>query len=98
MSTAPIGQCISMTAQIIPRGDGTYTLKPSKPTEWLWVREAARESRVSSKTVLRWIRTGYVIGRKVGVQRWQVDAASLAFAMGGNKTGTTGTAEPIRAA
>ena len=68
---------VALSSEIIPRGDGSFILKPAKPTQWLWAREAAKQCRVSSRTIIRWIESGRIKGRRMGPQRWQVDASSL---------------------
>lgn len=73
----PEDPIISLTGDIISRGDGSFIIKPRKPVEWLWVREVAKDCRVCSKTVIRWIDKGYVKGRRVGLHRWQVDSVSV---------------------
>jgi excisionase family DNA binding protein len=66
-----------LTAQIIPKGDGSYVLKPNKPTEWLSVLQVAKECGVTRQTVCNWIKSGAVQARRVGPKLWQVDAASV---------------------
>lgn len=65
------------SAELMPRGDGTYILKPHKPEQWLWTHEAARLYRVSPDTIVRWWRLGHIVGRKAGPRRIQIEAASL---------------------
>jgi hypothetical protein len=62
---------------ITPRGDGSYTLRPMAPKAWLSIREAARVSGASRRTIIRWARTGYVTARRRGPKLWEVAADSL---------------------
>lgn len=68
---------IAISADVIPRGDGTFILKPRKPVEWVRTSEAARQCSVSEKTIIRWIQAKRIDGRRVGPRIWQVSAVSL---------------------
>jgi excisionase family DNA binding protein len=67
---------ISTVYEMIPKGDGTFTARPAKPTQWIRVSAAAKILGVSSKTVLRRLEAGQLKGRKTG-PTWRVDAAAL---------------------
>lgn len=68
---------IALSADMIPRGDGTFIYKPRKPVEWVRTSEAARHCGVCERTIIRWIRTDRIEGRRVGPRIWQVNAASI---------------------
>lgn len=65
-------------AEVTPRGDGSYLVRPGKPVQWLWVKEAARLHRVSADAIRDWITAGLVTGKRVGRRKYQVEAESLA--------------------
>ncbi len=56
MTAAPAE--VPMMAQLLPRGDGTFTLKPRLPDahgeSWIPTREAKRISGQSDSTLYRW--------------------------------------------
>lgn len=64
--------------EAIPRGDGSYTLRPKGPPQrWLWVREAAALLRVSPDAVRDWIERDLVTWRRAGRRKYQVELSSL---------------------
>jgi excisionase family DNA binding protein len=67
-----------VTGKLTPQGDGTYILKTGTPVQWLWTREAAKLYGVSSDTIVRWWRGGFIIGQRIGPRRVRIDADSLA--------------------
>lgn len=63
---------------ILPLGDGSYKLCPDgKPQKWVWVKDAARLMGVSPESVRNWIGKGYLISRRVGLRKYQVQMESL---------------------
>lgn len=78
MKHEPSGQLyLFQPVEILPRGDGSYVLKPGKPQQWLWVAEAAELMRISPDAVREWIAKGLVVSRRCGLRKFQVEAESL---------------------
>ncbi len=79
------GQTVfAFTAQVLPRGDGSYVVTPGRPQEWLWLREAAQAAGMSAAGFRRWALStanGGLVLRRVGRRKYQVSAESLAAAL-----------------
>jgi hypothetical protein len=79
MNEEPRRLYIISGAELLPRGDGSFVLKPGKPEQWLWTQDAAKAYGVSQKTIVRWWSKGFITGRRVGPRRIQIDAESLSM-------------------
>lgn len=68
---------ISTVYEMIPKGDGTFTARPAKPTQWIRVSAAAKILGFSRQTIIRRLEAGHIKGNKIG-PTWRVDATGLA--------------------
>jgi hypothetical protein len=74
----PTQMLLFQKMEMIPRGDGSYVVKPvGKPEQWMWVKKAADQYGVSADAVRDWIHDGLIVGRRVGKRKLQVDVNSL---------------------
>lgn len=64
-------------AELLPRGDGSFILKPNKPVEWIRTARAAKMLGVSQQTIVRWWKSGHITGRRVGERIVQISVQSL---------------------
>jgi hypothetical protein len=62
---------------VLPMGDGSYRVTHGKPQEWLSTAAASRLCGISQATMSRWARDGVVTSRRMGPQRFQIQADSL---------------------
>lgn len=72
---------LPVLADLIPRGDGSYILRPLAlaPEDldtWLSVKQAASILRVSARTVTRWLGI-YLVYRRPGVSKYEVSLRSV---------------------
>lgn len=79
MTAAPAE--VPMMAQLLPRGDGTFTLKPRLPDahgeSWIPTREAKRISGQSDSTLYRWSEAGLIQARRPTATKWEFELRSL---------------------
>jgi hypothetical protein len=88
----PDGQLsFSILADLTPRGDGTYILKP-RPVDsdldtWLSVRDAGRMmANMSPQTVRALVESGHLISRRPSKRKTQISLKSIRAHM--EKTGS----------
>jgi excisionase family DNA binding protein len=77
MRDAPGQLTLFAPVTVIPRGDGTFVLRPEKPQQWLSTRAAARLCGISQDTIARWARDGRITARRMGPSHYQIAADSL---------------------
>lgn len=72
---------LPILAQLMPRGDGSYILRPKLPDSsgetWMTARAAARILQVSPKTIYRLADAGHIRSRKPSPHLIQIELASL---------------------
>jgi hypothetical protein len=74
-------QQIHLMGELIPRGDGTYTLKPALPDSrgktWIDTADAVKLSGQSPSTLYRWAEVGLVVFRRPTPVKWEFELGSL---------------------
>jgi response regulator of citrate/malate metabolism len=60
-----------------PRGDGTYIVRAQTPRQWLSTSQAARATGLDQATLRRYAAEGYVLARRCGKRKYQIEAEDL---------------------
>lgn len=72
---------VPVMAQLQPRGDGSFTLRPRLPDAhgetWIKTTEAVRVSGQSDSTLYRWAEVGLVKIRRPTPTKWEWELGSL---------------------
>jgi|GEM_PF-3353190 len=65
---------------ITPNGDGSVTIRPGKPMQWLTPIQFAQQFGRDRDTIYRWISNGLIDAQFVepaGVRMWRIDAQAV---------------------
>lgn len=72
---------LPIMAALVPKGDGSYTLRPKLPDThgetWIRTKEARRISGQSDSTLYRWAEVGLLKFRRPTPTKWEFELGSL---------------------
>lgn len=76
-SDSPDQVTFSFIPQMVPQGDGTFVVKPGRPTQKLTVRQAAQVANCSVATIYRLLDAGLIQGDRPSPRKVAIYASSL---------------------
>lgn len=72
---------LPIMASLVPKGDGSYTLRPRLPDTqgetWIRTKDAVRLSGQSDSTLYRWAEVGLITFRRPTPTKWEFELGSL---------------------